>query len=193
MRQIAEAGIEGGGLETAGALLRSSPSEIKSMNALQAQIAKAALSSGKTAADAFYGAAIKAQERLVKGLQKQQDKLEKAMARLAKALEKTIARGLRGRKASGGIVGAAASGGVRGGLTWVGEEGPELLDLPVGSRVRSNPDSRRMAASSAAASSQPLVLNISIGGHDFGQLWIDTGRREVRTRGGSVQAALMGA
>ncbi|MFD5697438.1 phage tail protein [Streptomyces lasiicapitis] len=193
LKDIAEAGIEGGGLETAGALLRASGSEIKSMNSLQAQIAKSALASGKSAADAFYGAAIKAQERLVKGLQKQQDKLEKAMARLAKALEKTIARGIRGRKASGGIVGAAASGGIRSGLTWVGEHEPELLDLPVGSRVRSGPDSRRLAAASAMPSSQPLVIQLNIGGREFGQLWIDTGRREVRTRGGSVQAALMGA
>ncbi len=34
-----------------------------------------------------------------------------------------------------GIVGAAASGGVRSNLTWVGEQGPELLGLPAGSRV----------------------------------------------------------
>lgn len=33
----------------------------------------------------------------------------------------------------------------RGGLTWVGEEGPELIDLPKGTRVFSNPDSRRIA------------------------------------------------
>lgn len=194
LRQIAEAGIEGGGLETAGALLTASGSEIRSLNSLQSQIARSALSAGKTTASAFYDKAIKAQEKLVKGLQKQQDKLERAMVRLAKAIERTIARAIRGRKASGGVVGAAASGGIRSGLTWVGEHEPELLDLPVGSRVRSGPDSRRLAAAgAAAASNQPLVIQLNIGGHDFGQLWIDTGRRVVRTRGGNVQAALMGA
>lgn len=42
--------------------------------------------------------------------------------------------------AHGGEVGAAATGGVRNGLTLVGEEGPELVRLPVGSTVRSHPD-----------------------------------------------------
>ncbi|MEI5100291.1 phage tail protein [Streptomyces sp. PmtG] len=190
LRQIAEAGIEGGGLETAGALLRASPSEIKSMNALQAQIAKAALSSGKTAANAFYGAAIKAQERLVKGLQKQQDKLEKAMARLAKALEKTIARGLRGRKASGGIVGAAASGGIRSGLTWVGEHEPELLDLPVGSRVRSGPDSRRLAATGARP--EPVVIELRSSGSEVDEFLLKLLRKAINVRGGNAQFVLTG-
>ncbi|QIY96958.2 phage tail protein [Streptomyces sp. S1D4-11] len=143
IQQIAEAGVNGGGLETAGALLGASSSEISSINSLQGQIAKAAGAAGKTTADAVYGAAIKAQEKLVTSLTKQQDKLEKAMSNLAKVMEKALAKAVKG-KASGGIVGAAASGGVRGGLTWVGEHEPELLDLPVGSRVWSGPDSRRM-------------------------------------------------
>ncbi|MEH0637297.1 phage tail protein [Streptomyces bottropensis] len=149
IKQIAEAGIDGGGLETAGALLRASSSEIASMNDLQKQIGKAAGEAGKTAADAFYGAAIKAQEKLVKSLGKQQDKLERAMDRLAKSMEKVIKRALGG-KAAGGIVGAAA-GGARGGLTWVGEQGPELVRLPYGSMVHSNPDSRRIAGEGVAA------------------------------------------
>lgn len=33
-----------------------------------------------------------------------------------------------------------------GGLTWVGEEGPELMRLPRGTRIWSNPESERMAA-----------------------------------------------
>lgn len=50
-----------------------------------------------------------------------------------------------GLNAHGGITGAA-SGGARGGLTWVGEEGPELVQVPFGSKVHSNPDSMRMAS-----------------------------------------------
>ena len=34
----------------------------------------------------------------------------------------------------------------RGGLTWVGEQGPELVSLPKGSRIYSNPESERIAA-----------------------------------------------
>ncbi|MVO84197.1 phage tail protein [Streptomyces sp. p1417] len=192
LRQIAEAGIDGGGLETAGALMRASSSEIKSMNSLQAQIAKSALSSGKTAADAFYGAAIKAQEKLVKGLQKSQDKLEKAMAKLARALEKTIARGLRGRKAAGGIIGAAASGGIRSGLTWVGEHEPELLDLPVGSRVRSGPDSRRLAAAASGGPREPIVLELRSSGSDVDEFLLKILRRAIKTRGRDVQLVLAG-
>jgi len=36
----------------------------------------------------------------------------------------------------------------------------------------------------------PLVINLDIGGRAFGQLWIDTGRRQVRALGGNVQAAI---
>lgn len=40
-----------------------------------------------------------------------------------------------GRNAHGGPIGHAATGGARGGTTWVGENGPELVNLPVGSFV----------------------------------------------------------
>ena len=46
--------------------------------------------------------------------------------------------------AHGGIKGAASGGG-QSGLTWVGEQGPELVDLPAGSRVNTAGDSRRLA------------------------------------------------
>ena len=133
IQQIAEAGIEGGGLETAGALMGASSSEIQTVNSLQSQIASAAKSAGQTTANAVYGATIKAQEKLVTAL----DGLTKAL--------KTAT----GKKAAGGIVGAAASGGIRSGLTWVGEHEPELLQLPSGSRVWSGPDSRRKALEGA--------------------------------------------
>jgi hypothetical protein len=209
LQQIAEAGVEGGGLETAGALLGASSSEIKSVNSLQGQIGKAAGAAGSTTADAVYGAAIKAQTATVAKLQKSQDKLEKSMAHLAKVMEKSIEKAF-GKKASGGIVGMAASGGIRSGMTWVGEHEPELLDLPVGSRVWSGPDSRRKAQApwasmlntprrpSAAASSagapaggddRPIVIQVRLGDKDFGELWVDAGRRQVRARG-SIEATL---
>lgn len=59
------------------------------------------------------------------------------------------ARSLIPGRATGGYVGSsAAGGGPRGGQVLVGEQGPELVDLPFGSKVHSNPDSRRMMANS---------------------------------------------
>ena len=210
LRQIAEAGIEGGGLETAGALLSASSSEIGSLNDLQSQIGRSAKSAGKTTADAVYGKAIREQTKTVKGLEKSQDKLRHSMDKLARSMERALERAFKG-KAAGGIVGAAASGGLRSNLTWVGEQGPELLDLPAGSRVWSNPDSRRKAsapwasmlntprrpvaagAHSAAAGpagdGQPIVIQLKIGDRDFGELWVDAGRKQVRARG-SIEATL---
>ncbi len=42
----------------------------------------------------------------------------------------------------------------RGGLTWVGEEGPELIDLPAGSKVYNNRESLNMARNEGKGSNQ---------------------------------------
>jgi len=55
-------------------------------------------------------------------------------------------------KASGGVVGAF-SGLVRGGRTLVGEYGPEVVDLPMGSTVHSNPDTQRMLGAGSGGAS----------------------------------------
>lgn len=60
----------------------------------------------------------------------------------------------------GGIKGAASGGG-RSGLTWVGESGPELVDLPAGSRVNTAGDSARMMAGSGAGQTK-LVGTIEV-------------------------------
>lgn len=181
LSEIAQAGVAGGGLETATALLSGNKSDIKEINSLEKQLKAAATSAGKTTADAMYGAGIKAAEGLVKGLEKQQHRLEKLMEKVAKALEKAIERAFK-HKATGGIIGAA-SGGARGGLTWVGEQGPELARLPYGSTVYPAGRSRQMAMAGGGGG-QPLVINLSIGNRQFGQLWVDTGRHEVRANGG---------
>lgn len=201
LQQIAEAGIDGGGLDTAGALLGASGSEIKSINDLQGQIGRAAGAAGKTTADAVYGAQIKAQQKLVNDLAAQQKRLTSAMDRLTKAMEKAI-KSAFGKKASGGIVGAAASGGLRSSMTWVGEQGPELLDLPAGSRVWSNPDSRRKAAGAwgsmlntprrgpshaGAGGTQEVKVVLEIRAGDSGaysDFLVTELRKAVRNRGG---------
>jgi hypothetical protein len=211
IQQVAEAGVDGGGLETAGALLEASSSEVASINSVQGQIEKAAGSAGKTTADAVYGAAIAKQTAVVKLLTSQQHSLQKSMEKLTRAMEKAIEKAF-GKKATGGIVGAAASGGIRSGLTLVGEQGPELAELPVGTRVLSNPDSmRRLAATQAPWASmlstprrgsapalgaapasgdgKPIVIQLRIGDKEFGELWVDAGRKQVRARG-SIEATL---
>lgn len=55
-----------------------------------------------------------------------------------------------------------ANGGVsQGGLTVVGERGPELVNLPAGSRVHSNSDSRRMVSNTGGN-----TINITINARD---------------------------
>ncbi|MFF8901662.1 phage tail protein [Streptomyces lydicus] len=188
LQQIAEAGIDGGGLQTAGALMGASKSEISSMNKLQSQISGYASAAGKTSADAVYGASITAAQKTVNGLQKSADKIEQAMTRAAAVIERSIkgALGIRGR-ATGGIIGAAG-GGPRSAWTLVGEQGPEIVDLPYGSRVRSNSDSRRMAG--AAGGGGAVVLELHSGGARLDDLLVEILRKAVRVRGGDVQFVL---
>ncbi|MEU0253288.1 phage tail tape measure protein [Streptomyces sp. NPDC006184] len=207
IQQVAEAGIDGGGLETAGALLQASSSEVKTINQTQADIEKAAKSAGKTTADAVYDKAIKAQERYVKKLEEQQKKLKESMDKLAEAIDKALQKALGGHHGKKGIVGAAASGGIRSSLTWVGEEGPELLDLGAGARVWSNPDSRRklaaaqapwtsmltaparpsaeQAASAPTQQDQVVVLEIRAGDNGrYTDFLVNELRKAVKVRGG---------
>jgi hypothetical protein len=58
-------------------------------------------------------------------------------------------------RAHGGITGAA-SGGARGGMTWVGEQGPELVRLPYGSTVIPNGTSEAMAAAADGGGGQTV-------------------------------------
>ncbi|MFC7817549.1 hypothetical protein ACFUTR_23245 [Streptomyces sp. NPDC057367] len=203
IEQIGEAGIDGGGLETAGALLKASGSEIRSLNSLQSQITGAAAAAGKSTADAVYASQIKGQESLVKAWDRTVKSLKGSMDKLAAAMEKSVERAWG--RATGGIVGgSAATGGARGSWTMVGEHEPELVRLPFGSRVYSGPDTRRMQqqawtsmlnqprgvarpaapAASATRSDRPLVINLEIAGREFEQIWVDVGRKAVSTRGG---------
>lgn len=101
-----------------------------------------------------------------------------------------------GGMASGGIarpmmgpMGRAQSGGPRGNTVMVGEQGPELVNLPAGSRVRSNPDTRRLL-SQAGGSDRPIHITLNIGNQHLGELFIDPLRKSIATRGGDVQAVL---
>lgn len=92
--------------------------------------------------------------------------------------------------AHGGVVGQAASGGSRSGRTWVGEHGPELVDLPAGSRVHSNPDSMRMAGQERA-SMPPIVVQLVADARLLAEVMVDPMRKIVGDEfGGNVQTAL---
>lgn len=89
--------------------------------------------------------------------------------------------------AAGGIVGAA-TGGIQAGLRMVGEHGRELVKLPAGSQVFSNPDTERMMAQGGGYGGRPIQLVIQAGqGNGTGSLdalfmtWL---QRTVRIMGG---------
>jgi hypothetical protein len=93
--------------------------------------------------------------------------------------------------ADGGIKGAA-DGGNNSGLTWVGEAGPELVDLPPGAQVHTTGDSMRMSGggSGGGGFSGTIVNQIVLDGLVLAEQMLDPQRDLVRTQfGGDVQAA----
>ncbi len=92
---------------------------------------------------------------------------------------------------SHGGVSGAANGSTSGGLTWTGEHGPELLDLPPGTGVKTAGDSQRMAASMSGGG--PIDVKASFDKASLTGLaaaLVETLRLEIRTQGGNVQQVL---
>ncbi|MFF5009645.1 phage tail protein [Streptomyces phaeochromogenes] len=185
--QIGEAGIDGGGMETAAAVLGGGSSEIKKLNELQKQIGSYATAAGKTTADAMYGAGIKAAEGLVKGLDSQKKKIESQMLQLAKYMEKSIKKAL-GIKSPSTVmeeVGDYTAEGFAVGIEKNRSVQPawaSMLNVPQGGRA--GVADKRVAVASSPGVDRPIVLNVSFAGREFGQIWMDVGRKEVSTRGG---------
>ncbi len=90
---------------------------------------------------------------------------------------------------TGGVVGTAATGGVRNNMTLVGEDGPELVDLPGGSRVRSNPDTRRIMGGGSGGG-QTVRLMIDAGPSETSRLLLKLLRNAIRIEGGDVELVL---
>lgn len=188
IEQIAQAGIEGGGMETAAAILGGGASEIKKLNDLQTKINWNANSLGNTAADAMYGAGIKAADGLVKGLQAKQDQIESHMLKLAKSMESAIKKAL-GIKSPSRV------------LMKIGHETAEGFALGIEKNQRPKHSWESMlnvgrsagygpVSGSSGSSGQPLIVHLSLAGKDVGEILIDPIRRSVRHRGGNVQAVL---
>jgi TP901 family phage tail tape measure protein len=107
-----------------------------------------------------------------------------------------IAKGGTKFQAHGGEVAGAATGGDRTGLVMVGEQGPELVRLPTGSTVRSNPDTMAAIAGGGGVSGGGRgggVIQLELVGNPSDPLlqWL---RGAIRARFGndpdSVQKAL---
>ena len=67
--------------------------------------------------------------------------------------------------ASGFIPGMASGGVSLGGLTLVGERGPELVSMPRGSRVFSNRESQSMAVAAGGGDTGPMIGSLTVNWH----------------------------
>lgn len=116
-----------------------------------------------------------------------------AMTYVVTSYQQVRNKGYNGNSATGGHayggIRGAATGGLRGNMTLVGEQGPELIPLQPGSRVRSNPDTRRILAGQGG-DARPIQANIVLDGRVLASVMIDPLRGEVRDRGGNVQNVL---
>jgi phage-related minor tail protein len=97
---------------------------------------------------------------------------------------------------SGGIVGAgmwgAQTGGVRHSSTVINEAGPEIVELPTGSRVATAGATRALAEMGAFGGGGPVTVVLSLGNTDeIGRAIMRSMRYEIADQyGGSAQAAL---
>jgi hypothetical protein len=187
LEQVAQAGVDGGGLETATALMSASSSQIKRINEMQQSIRQSADDAGDVAASALYGAGIKAAEGLVKGLQGRQNAIEKQMMAIAKSMEKAIKKAL-GIKSPSRVmqqVGHFTAEGFALGIeknnrpkhSW-----ESLLSVPS--------TTSGGAGHTAGRGSEPMIIQLNIGGKNIGEVIIDPLRKSIRHRGGDVQAVL---
>lgn len=88
--------------------------------------------------------------------------------------------------AGGGVVGAA-TGGLHSGMRMVGEHGPELVELPPGTRVNSNPDTERMLGGASSAL-PPIIVQLVADARVLAEVMVEPTRELVRKLGqGSVQ------
>lgn len=103
-------------------------------------------------------------------------------------------------KATGGITGSA-SGATSSGLTWVGEQGPELVNLPAGSRVWSNADSTRSNAQAgpsfggrnAGNAHMPLIVKLVVDRRELGSVIVPSLQDFINDRaGGDINVLAQG-
>lgn len=152
----------------------------------------------------------KAKAKLEADISDLQNKIQAAQSRLNELNGKTVRsyvytiyqdihtsldqRKKRHGLAHGGVRGlsAAATGGARNNMTLVGEQGPEIVNLAPGSRVRSNSDTRRILRQGDQEGGAGFTLEINSSGSRVDDLIVEVLRRAVKARGGNVQFGVMG-
>jgi hypothetical protein len=178
-QQIAELGPEGG-LELAQDFLAMDKATFAQTNALQGQISKAAGQIGANAAETLMG---------TKALEKQLAVQQKAMDKVADRFADKIAAALL--KVSSKSKSKKAGGGPAGGWTLVGEEGPEILNLPYGSSVMTAGATRRMAGNGGSSGGAIQLEWVGGNAGDDFMKWLKSNIRAVAGSGpNSVQTAL---
>mgnify|MGYP001614790968 CR=1 FL=1 len=187
IKQIADAGIEGGGMETAAAILGGGKSEIKRLNDLQKKINASAKKAGNATADAMFGAGAKAAEGLIAGLEKKQKAIEKAMMKIAKSMEKAIKKAL-GIKSPSKVmeeVGHFTAEGFA-----IGMEKNRSAPMAWESMFNAPPSGQGTATSGRGG--RPIVVHqtITLDGRIVARQVFDPLREEIAHRGGNVQQAL---
>lgn len=96
-----------------------------------------------------------------------------------------------GTYTGGTIRGFAGGGNPPPGMSWVGENGPELLELSGGTaRVTPAGDSQRIARQHGGGGSTQLVLQLQPGGSALDQLFLNWLKNAIRGQGGDVQIVL---
>jgi len=101
---------------------------------------------------------------------------------------KKVNENYAGNSVTGGRASGGAVSGTRSNQTLVGENGPEIVNLPSGSFV--NDASKTRGMMSAGGSYSPMHVTIEIGGQKLAELLIDPLKKTIRNKGGNVQTVL---
>lgn len=197
--QIASAGVEQGAASAA-VLANASASQVKQINAQQAELTKAATAAGNTAGDAMYGSGIQAARGLVKGLESQQGAIEKQMMTIAKGMQKAIRKALGIHSPSrvmaliGRFIPQGLVKGIDGERAAVDRSMSALADpsaVPVPTGSMASPGTGTGTGAGGAAGRR-TVLEIRSSGSRRDDALLEELRHAIRVRGGDVQLVLAG-
>lgn len=142
-------------LASAQGLLQSGAFGVGQVNAMQSQLDALSNQAGTSAANIMYGAGVQTAQGVVDGLKAQQTNIQNRLIAWGKTIGESVAKALNRQTGKGPT--KRAMGGWASGVTLVGENGPELLELPTGSYVRDAARTRAMVQGSAPRSSEPNV------------------------------------
>lgn len=130
LSQIANAGIDGGGV-TAAALAKASPAQLKALNATTGAITGVAGSIGQSVSGAMYDAGIQAATGLVNGLKSQMGAIQKVMNGIATSVISTLTKKLQIHSPSKVMDGHGRNT-VLGYINGLNAMGPQVSDVMAG-------------------------------------------------------------